>query len=326
MRLIGQTSKLIGEKKRERWITSKDVENSLSVAAAISNLAYKYSGFDLDQVPLFVSIGYLELTGAVLKKSVVIKAPSFGREDIYKALYFSDDFIISKDDLEVLEKIEPYRDWASEPNFSVGNRWHLCSHQFRRSLAVYVSQSGLVSLPSLKRQLKHIFREMSIYYAKGASRAPRLFGNNSQHFRHELAATRPEVDAIVYIYEVLLSSEKLIGGNGTWIERNIKTKGEGQILRDRNKTEKKFRNGELSYSDTIHGGCSKTDECDEKAMASVSACISCKFAIIKLSKLKNVAIHQEILISHIKKGTMEYKAEVAQLVDLKRLIKEAGNE
>ena len=64
----------------------------------------------------------------------------------------------------LLEQIEFNRDWRNDENFKIGQPWHFKNHQYRRSLAVYSIQSNIVSLGSLQKQFKHLFREMSYYY------------------------------------------------------------------------------------------------------------------------------------------------------------------
>ncbi len=71
--------------------------------------------------------------------------------------------IIEEEDIKELEDIDPFRAWHTEPEFAIGKRWPLTTHQLRRSLAVYANASGLVRLSSLRRQLQHITREMSLY-------------------------------------------------------------------------------------------------------------------------------------------------------------------
>jgi hypothetical protein len=67
---------------------------------------------------------------------------------------------ITQEDIVELKLIDPHRAWEAEPDFAVGAGWPFTRHQLRRTLALYAQRSGLVSLPSLKRQLQHITQEM----------------------------------------------------------------------------------------------------------------------------------------------------------------------
>ena len=89
------------------------------------------------------------------------------------------------------EQIDPHRAWRSEPRFQLGVPWTLTSHQLRRSLALYAQRSGLVSLPSLRRQLQHITEEMSRYYARGSAFANNIIGDNKHHFGHDWQDAQP---------------------------------------------------------------------------------------------------------------------------------------
>ncbi|WWL44537.1 hypothetical protein V5O39_28950 [Pseudomonas parakoreensis] len=54
--------------------------------------------------------------------------------------------------------------------FAVGKIWPLAWHQLRRTGAVNMQASGLVSDASLQFQLKHVARAMSLYYGQNHSR------------------------------------------------------------------------------------------------------------------------------------------------------------
>ena len=122
---------------------------------------------------------------------------------------------INNDDLSFLEIVDDSRAWRMEEQFQIGERWHFSSHQFRRTLAYYCRQSGLVKLSTLKRQLKHITREMSLYYAQG-NEYSELFDTN-EHFYKEYDRSRPEVDTLAYVLELLLSEETLYRGKSEYV-------------------------------------------------------------------------------------------------------------
>ncbi|WP_221801954.1 hypothetical protein [Oceanobacter mangrovi] len=79
--------------------------------------------------------------------------------------------VIEGDDLEELRLFDAFRDWDSDPKFAIGAYWPLTSHQFRRSVAVYASRSGMVSLPTLKTQYKHLSEVMTALYAENSTYA-----------------------------------------------------------------------------------------------------------------------------------------------------------
>jgi len=80
---------------------------------------------------------------------------------------------------------------------------------------------------------------------------------------------------------------------------------------------RRFRNGEMAYKETMFGGCVTTRPCDQMAMRSITACINCESAVIKLSKLRRVIGAQEHLIKTLPQDTVMYMAEKRDLQYLK---------
>lgn len=73
---------------------------------------------------------------------------------------------ITEKDIEMARLITP----TLSDEFQVGRPWPLAWHQLRRTGAVNMQASGLVSDASLQFQLKHVVRAMSLYYGKNYSR------------------------------------------------------------------------------------------------------------------------------------------------------------
>ncbi|CAI8922600.1 hypothetical protein EMIT0P258_50012 [Pseudomonas sp. IT-P258] len=84
--------------------------------------------------------------------------------------------LIDSQDLIELAATSPELDFAAKESFAVGQPWNLTSHQFRRSLAFYGSSSGFISLPSLKKQYKHMTLQMARYYANNFENLKTIFG------------------------------------------------------------------------------------------------------------------------------------------------------
>lgn len=132
------------------------------------------------------------------------------------------DLKITDSDKKEIQEIEFNRNYK---DIEIGKAWRFRSHQYRRSLAVYSIQSGIVSLGALQIQLKHQFREMTLYYSNGASYAKKLFNIPRDHIANDFDQIKPELETLAYIKEVLFSEDKLYGGHGKFVENNLKTKG-----------------------------------------------------------------------------------------------------
>ena len=68
---------------------------------------------------------------------------------ISSTLHDVDKYRINERDLSELKDLNPFRDWKEEEKFKIDELWPVALHQFRRTLAVYAAESGLVSLPCL---------------------------------------------------------------------------------------------------------------------------------------------------------------------------------
>ena len=313
-RIHGETSKLIGQRKTVSWITSENVKNAVDLAKEISQVIGRYIGLNKNETPLFISTGYLGFTVLLeLKKSgVIVSRSGSKRQEVFPYLDV-DKFKIDQNDFEHLEKINAFRAWGAENSFQVGKIWRFTAHQFRRSLSFYVSQSGLVSLPSLKRQLKHISREMTIYYSQ-ATEGSDAYNHDVSKFIRKI---KHEADASAYLSDVLDSEEPLWGAHGRYIDKHNKSEESLKIFKqDRSKLVKMFRKGELAYKVTPLGACTTIAPCDKKAMREMAACISCDKAIIKSTKLDRVMDQQKLFVDELKNinpDSLEYRTELAEL-------------
>ena len=85
----------------------------------------------------------------------------------YPYLFDQEELKINEQDLQLARLIEPS---LNEDAFKVGMMWPFAYHQLRRTGAVNMLSSGMVSEPSLQHQLKHAARAMSMYYGHNYTR------------------------------------------------------------------------------------------------------------------------------------------------------------
>lgn len=331
-RINAFTSKFTGQQKKVSWVTSKEIKKALEIAEKLAIMIGSHVNLDRNETPLFISPSYFGFTGTHKRNGGIVNVSS-GRnahQEIYHYLDMS-KFIIAEEDSNYLEKIDSHRSWQEEDEFKIGVIWRFTTHQFRRSLAYYVLESGLVSLPSLKRQLKHLTREMTIYYCR-STKLEETF-DSQKHIAKMIRSSKPEADAMLYIYEVILSDTTLYGGHGQFVERHVRAK-EGAKVFGENRTELKarFKKGEMAYEVTPLGACTTIEPCDKKATREIAACVECDKSVIKLSKLNSVIERQEFFVDELKsldKDSTEYRMEQAELNMLtdfreKIMVKEGG--
>lgn len=333
-RLIGNTTKYIGNKKQEQWVTTHEIERVISVLQSIVKPISTLIDVTVNSkikkgeppCPLFLSTNFL-CSSKYKEKYPQGKTLVFGGTHTPKTLsvnsLFDEDLMrITEEDIQYLEKFDPERNWR-QSKYAVGNIWHLKTHQFRRSLAVYSAQSGLVSIGSLQGQLKHLCQEVTFYYGNGAERAGSIFDiKSNNHMAHEFLREKPIADYTAWVWQILFSDEKLDGTNGRVIERTIKAntpEKQAVIYQDRKKTIKQFKDGQRAYTETPLGGCETTTPCDKKLMHSITACIDCDRADLKPSKVNRTIDSMTIFVNRLAPDSVEYRTERDELNKLIKL-------
>jgi hypothetical protein len=84
----------------------------------------------------------------------------------FNKLFDPEQLRIKREDFELARQVTP----TLTDEFAVGRIWPLAWHQLRRTGAVNMQASGLVSDASLQFQLKHVAKAMSLYYGQNHSR------------------------------------------------------------------------------------------------------------------------------------------------------------
>ena len=314
----GVTTKLnSGLPKKAWWVTSVEGHRAIVVAQRLSDRIYSWSEKKLT-VP--VDSRLLFPTAMCIKLFSVLKEISDNNNPATLDFSGHSDFIdkispvITEEDLIDLKLIDPSRLFDKDSRFMKGSSWPLSTHQFRRSLCLYGTASGYITLPSLKRQMKHTSEELSLYYSKGSSVSRNLLLDAPMHFCKQYQDSQFESEALSYIVNVIDSKEDLFGAYGAWMSH-----GGRDFLSDREDTIAKFKKGLIRYASTPLGGCTSIEPCPYRAMASFVKCVSCKNVLIKISSLDLVISEYENYINKLKNGTAEYSMVNDDLLELKRL-------
>jgi hypothetical protein len=316
----GPTTKLNGGlPKRVKWVTNEQGYKALQAVQALADVIYgiykvnpNLTQGNSNCYPLFVSTAFLGFTS---KSRAKYFTPASSGLILFDKLQGEIAANIEEEDVRELENIDPHRAWRSEVNFTVNEPWKFTTHQLRRSLALYAQRSGLVSLPTLRRQLQHITEAMSQYYSKGSAYAKDFIGSDPRHFGFEWQSTKYESEGLSYIFNVLQSSEGLVGGHANWVRHRLK--GDGRvILRDRVDTMRRFSKGEMAFRETLIGGCTNTGVCEKVGLRWMDVdCLrdNCKNLVCNTVKLQRVILAQEKMLEGLDKDSVEYRTELQDL-------------
>lgn len=301
----GRVTKDPGVTRSVQWVTSSRGRDAILLAQKISGVIYKILGNPPKKKAGSTKDYYLFVTPSTVIGT--LKEPKPIRVDFDNSCDLRDvlDVIIMEEDIEELDRIDGNRDWAAEC-IVVGTNWKLRRHQLRRSLALYAHASGLVSLPSLKRQLQHITEEMALYYCNGSPFANKFIGEDHEekHIGVEWRETKPVSEGLAYIANVLLADQNdLFGPHVLW-NRLHRTDENGIMLVDREETLKAFKKGQLAYRETPLGGCGNPDPCNKEPLTILHiGCLQekCKHMIGSFSRIERLIKIKEVQVGKLNK-------------------------
>lgn len=284
--LNGYTNKLtkIGIKSCS-WVTSKQVLPVLDTLQTIAKIH-----------KIVIDIGYIkaECKDIPLEKYPLLpifnqqnhevgvhplyKFPTLATATLSQNIYkIIEPILFEESDLEELTNFNLLVDWESEYDLVVGESWQLNYHQFRRSLAVYCSRSSIVKLSTLKKQLKHISFDMTLWYSNNFHNAKKI--NMEKDFINEYQTEQELFKFNSFCEKVVDNSSTLFGAKGTNYELVRNSNDIPVFFTDRKKLQKYVKENRLSYKKTPLGGCAKIGQCNKLSFAYATACVTCSEAI-----------------------------------------------
>lgn len=285
--LHGITTKGYRRRQPAAWVTSIDVRPAIEACETLCKWIKLACNID-GALPLFSNISYFAFSISHNRTQFDIKGQKLANltHITFNRLFKTPAFVILENDYTEIKYIEYARNWELEDTYIEGMHWNFTTHQFRRSLAYYGIESGLIRFSSLHEQLQHIRMRMTTHYSKGGTAAMSLIGNSSAHFQYEYKKITTIVRALDYVKTILLSEERLIGGHGKHIENNIKPLGKEQILMNRQKTVEQMQAGLIAYTPRATGGCVNPSPCHRHLLQPLTACIGCAHAALSPARIR----------------------------------------
>lgn len=272
------------------WVSSSIIHNVISTLRKLveihSTWSFKRGNFShlkVEQYPLFPSFANKH------EKSFhpIFEMPLGGfMEDHFSIYRVIDPIIFTEEDLHELNTFNPLINWLDEYKLRIGEPWKFTTHQFRRSLTVYCARSGLVNIPTLKQQLKHITYDMTLYYGKNYMNSRNIIQDQSPiEESYESSLIKEYRNQTLYeqlsdfTKDVIQKDMPLFGGEGTRLQVLKEQNKVPLYLTDKKQTEKYVFEGKLAYRKTVLGGCSRVSGCNKLGFSYVTACIPCSYSI-----------------------------------------------
>lgn len=255
--LGGITTKTINDNDA-RWVTSPSTQSAVAVLTHVARLRMSTAKkrLSISIPPDQADRPWLNLRQYEPWARGTWKGDDFNTRPAYPSyisllktnpiLFDSKKLTITESDLELARLLTP----SLDASFQVGTVWPLAWHQLRRTGAVNMQASGLVSDPSVQYQLKHATRSMSLYYGRGYSRV-----------NLDPAAYATYVKTM---YEVLskeitrLMTPRFISPYGEVRKQQLLNVVSSS---DAKKLTSSAKKGLVSWKETLAGGCVKRGHC-----------------------------------------------------------------
>lgn len=296
--IMGYTSKLHGGgNKSTYWITFEDIQIGVHAAQSIGEIYALFNPhYDFSnprEYPLFPT-RYSQKHRHKNNRNIENEtdfisnfsgAPTRTQSNFNEYLnhisaLFGDELRICENDLAELESFDGFRNWREEKDCQLGEYWNICTHQFRRSLAVYGARSGIIGVGALSVQYKHLTEAMTLYYRNNAVFAPNILATDSQkEFIQELEYQRLVHSYAQFEEGVINSSSRLFGGAGTYLQLQKDREQLRKVFPDRDEAIKRMKKGEIAYKPSLFGACTNPDSCEKISFTAITSCFSCTHAV-----------------------------------------------
>lgn len=301
--VVGISTKQHSKPKPTKWITTVAILKPIDVLTKINSILAPFSPH---KDSLFLSTNVHPISNG--KKES--KSGHFKKRNLEFRL---EPTLITNEDILELETIEPLRDWRGDKKYQIGKPWLASSHQFRRSMAVFAAQSGLITLPSLKRLLTHLTKVMSQYYTKGCSAKNYYFALINPELAQELKKAKQEADGAMFIRDVYKSAERLYGARG----RHLMQERNDSVWLDETKEEmqRQAKLGLRAYTEGPLGICTSAEPCDKRAHGNFETCPGCSALVAKESVMNETINIMRFDLEQLDPASIEYRAEQQNLAD-----------
>lgn len=265
--ICGETTKTDRDSDA-RWIASPSIEIAVEVLSVIAHLRMLCdrvnplvgpSATDQEDPYLFSAPNEPWATGRGARpygvRTEIENLKSIMR--IYPSLLDQEQLRITNEDLNIARRLTPN---LPKDSFDIRKIWPLAWHQYRRTSAVNMFASGLISDSSMQQQMKHSSRLMPLYYGRGHTRL---------HLNEKVEAT-----VMNAMYAAM--AERLKGAvSDRFVAAHSEERKEAVNLLSMKDTKTLVawaKIGRVSFREHRLGGCLKAETCEYGGIESVARC------------------------------------------------------
>lgn len=234
---------------------------------------------------------------------------------MYPLLFDLEKLRVTQSDWDIAAAVTPS---LNADKYGPGSIWLLAWHQLRRTGAVNMLSSGIVSEGSLQYLLKHVTRAMSLYYGAGFSRLRMDKATETIYVRTIFEILGKEFEALM--------DDRFVSPYGE--KRKL------QILelvtqKESDELAKLAREGRISWRRTLLGGCTKRGPCAYGGVDNLVGCAGgsekpCPDGLFDRKKREEIVELRGVLKERMKgakSDTPEQKALGAQLKAINNALK-----
>lgn len=315
--LAGEATKLFRDSDA-RWITSPTVEPAIQMMVEVSLLresAAKVNPNVLGDLDVgrghYLILRSFEPWASPVGKtlSALVHYDSYASLSwYYPQLFDKDQLRLTADDISVARLITPTLD---DEKYKINEPWLFAWHQLRRTGAVNMQASGLVSLSSLQYAMKHQSRFQSLYYAQGFSKI--IFNEESRN-EHIKAAYETRSIKLMELADKRFTSPYGDGRRNTLIAPITSS--------DRKKLLDAAKKGTIVFREVLLGVCLNKEHCTKGGIDNIvycggghgkGACADLLFDKAKLIPVMQLKAETELLLESAQNPSPYHTALSAQI-------------
>ena len=284
--IMAQTSKFSSGNYSEEevpWATCNEIKPAIKAAKIIAKYLINRTGGNLKgyhdkDIPLWPNSTKLLINKHPVHFDFNIDHEQYGKRTICQYSNDPDRYKITDSDLKELENFDAFSLWRENKKFQVGEIWPFSNHQCRRATAVYSARSGMVDIPSLKFQFKHLSETMTLLYRYDSAFGRNLLeldktSNSKYSIITDYMDETRHIEALNFINDVRDNPGDLSGGSGARLQQ-MKNEGYPEWWDNEKDIQKKISNGEMGYRRTKVGSCAKWSMCEHLGVSDVIPCLN----------------------------------------------------